>query len=177
MSGGKLQAAGRCGTHKAILAAETENSKRKTMLIAAYGWDHTGWCGSYYPEDLPPEWRLAYYANEFSAVVVPAAQWQRADAATAAQWAVDVPEVFCFLLEAAVAPPPAMLLQALGARFCGLAGEGGLTVARWEGGGDARALRAFIEGVPANGVLLVAGEPPSLEALRTAQTLAQLLGR
>lgn len=147
------------------------------MLIASLGWNHAGWCGSFYPDDLPPEWRLAYYANEFRAVVVPAADWQRADAATAAQWAADVPEAFCLLLEAAASPPPVTLLQALGERFCGMAGEGGLPVVRWEDGGDARALRAAIEGVPANGVLLVTGAPPSLDALRTAQTLAQLLGR
>jgi hypothetical protein len=49
-------------------------------------------------------------------------------------------------------------------------------VARWEGGADARALRGLIEGLPADGVLLVAGEPPSLAALRAAQTLTQLMG-
>lgn len=147
------------------------------MLIAAYGWDHAGWRGSYYPDDLPAEWRLAYYANEFRAVVVPATEWRQAAAATAAQWVADTAETFCFLLEAAASPPPASLLQALGGRFCGMAGEGGRPVLRWEGGAEARALRTAIESVPADGVLLVAGEPPSLEALRTAQTLAQLLGR
>jgi hypothetical protein len=38
------------------------------MRIAAYGWDHAGWAGGYYPADLPEEWRLAYYANAFPAV-------------------------------------------------------------------------------------------------------------
>lgn len=147
------------------------------MFIAAQGWDHDGWSGPFYPADLPPEWRLAYYANAFPAVVVPAALWRTADAATVAQWVADTAEGFYFLLEAADTLPSVTLLQALGERFGGLAGVGGLPVVRWMGRGDARALRAAIESVPAGGVLLVCGEPPSLEALRTAQTLAQLLGR
>ncbi|PKM45781.1 MAG: hypothetical protein CVV05_05845 [Gammaproteobacteria bacterium HGW-Gammaproteobacteria-1] len=146
------------------------------MFIASLGWDHAGWCGSFYPDDLPPEWRLAYYANEFRAVVVPAALWRGADAGTAAQWATDTAEGFRFLLEAAAGAPPAALVQALGERYGGTAGPGGRAVARWEGGADARALRGLIEGLPADGVLLVAGEPPSLAALRAAQTLTQLMG-
>lgn len=147
------------------------------MYIAAYGWDHDGWSGAFYPDDLPPDWRLTYYGNEFRAVVVPAALWQQADAATAAQWVADTAEGFSFLLEAAQTPPPAALREALGDRYGGVAGEGGLTVVRWEGGADARALRDAIEHAPADGVLLVAGAPPSLQALRTAQTITQLLGR
>jgi hypothetical protein len=146
------------------------------MFIASLGWNHAGWCGSFYPDDLPPEWRLAYYANEFRAVVVPAALWHGADAGTAAQWAADTAEGFHFLLEASATAPSAALVQALGDRYAGLVGPGGRAVARWEGGADARALRGLIEGLPADGVLLVAGEPPSLAALRAAQTLTQLMG-
>lgn len=147
------------------------------MYIASLGWDHTGWCGAFYPDDLPPEWRLAYYANEFRAVVVPAALWRAADTAMAAQWVADTAEGFRFLLEADGTASPTVLLQTLGERFGGMAGAGGMTAVRWEGGADARALRAAIETVPTEGVLLVTGEPPSLAAMRMAQTLAQLLGR
>ncbi|GAB4289436.1 MAG: hypothetical protein Kow0096_02370 [Thiohalomonadaceae bacterium] len=147
------------------------------MYIAAYGWDHDGWSGAFYPDDLPPEWRLTYYGNEFRAVVVPATLWQQADAATVAQWGADTAEGFCFLLEAADTPPPAVLREALGDRYGGVAGEGGLPVVRWEGGADAHALRAAIETLPVHGVLLIAGAPPSLQALRMAQTITQLLGR
>lgn len=147
------------------------------MFIAAYGWDHAGWSGAFYPDDLPPEWRLIYYANEFRAVVVPAALWQQTDAATAARWAADTAEGFCFLLEAADTAPPAALRDALADRYGGVAGAGGLPVVRWEGGAAARALREAVEIVPAHGVLLIAGAPPSLRALRTAQTIARLLGR
>lgn len=147
------------------------------MFIASLGWDHDGWSGAFYPDGLPPEWRLTYYGNEFRAVVVPAALWQQADAVTAAQWATDTAEGFCFLLEAADTPPPPALREALADRYGGVAGTGGLPVVRWEGGADARALREAVEAVPAHGVLLIVGAPPSLRALRTAQTIARLLGR
>ena len=40
------------------------------ILIGSYGWQHEGWQDSYYPDDLPPEWRLGYYSNEFPLAVV-----------------------------------------------------------------------------------------------------------
>lgn len=33
------------------------------------------WSDAYFPPDLPEDWRLAYYANDASCVLVPAAQW------------------------------------------------------------------------------------------------------
>lgn len=43
----------------------------ENIVIGAMGWD----CESFYPEDLPASWRLDYYANHFSAVLVPSSQW------------------------------------------------------------------------------------------------------
>lgn len=40
------------------------------VLIGSCGWQHEGWQDSYYPDDLPPEWRLGYYSNEFPLAVV-----------------------------------------------------------------------------------------------------------
>jgi len=45
------------------------------VLIGARGWQHPGWQGSFYPDDLPQSWRLAYYANEFSMVVIREQEW------------------------------------------------------------------------------------------------------
>jgi len=146
------------------------------MFIAAHGWDHAAWSGIFFPSDLPPEWRLAYYANEFRAVVVPEACWRNVDAVTLAQWVTDTREGFHFLLAVEGEMPPTPLVQALGRRFGGLVTVGDPAVACWEGGADVRVLRDVIMGLPADGVLVVTGEPPSLPALRTAQTIAQLLG-
>lgn len=45
------------------------------VLIGACGWQYPQWDTSYYPEELPEEWRLAYYGNEYPVVLVPTAYW------------------------------------------------------------------------------------------------------
>lgn len=40
------------------------------LLIGSLGWQHEAWQGDYYPEDLPCEWRLGYYSNEFPLSVI-----------------------------------------------------------------------------------------------------------
>jgi len=69
------------------------------FFLGARGWDHPAWQGSLYPDDLPPEWRLSYYANEFNAVLAPADLWGAADAGLIASWADDVHDDFRFFLE------------------------------------------------------------------------------
>lgn len=69
------------------------------MRIAAYGWDHPGWEGGFYPADLPEEWRLAYYANAFPAVVVPAPLALGATGRELAHWAGETAQSFRFLVE------------------------------------------------------------------------------
>jgi hypothetical protein len=66
---------------------------------AARGWCHEGWRGGFFPDDLPEDWRLAYYANECRAVVVPAAQWETVDSLEVERWLEDTPERFAFYLE------------------------------------------------------------------------------
>ena len=42
----------------------------KNITVGSYGWRHPHWRGSFYPEDLPEDWQLSYYSNEFSVVMV-----------------------------------------------------------------------------------------------------------
>ncbi|MGM0678311.1 MAG: hypothetical protein ACQESY_00395 [Pseudomonadota bacterium] len=46
----------------------TEQTHR--LLIGSCGWQHEDWQDSYYPADLPPDWRLGYYSNEFPLAVI-----------------------------------------------------------------------------------------------------------
>jgi hypothetical protein len=69
------------------------------LLIAAHGWSHAAWCGEYYPEDLPEDWRLSYYSNEFRGVVVPAEEWVMVDPVEVERWVEDTPEEFTFYIE------------------------------------------------------------------------------
>ncbi len=67
--------------------------------LGAIGWDHSEWTGAFYPEDLPPEWRLAFYNTHFDCVFLPYPLWAREAPATLAAWRDDTLERFRFLLE------------------------------------------------------------------------------
>jgi hypothetical protein len=69
------------------------------IFVAARGWSHSSWYGSFYPDDLPEDWQLSFYSNEFSAVVVPASEWVGLDYVELERWVEDVPEGFRFYLE------------------------------------------------------------------------------
>jgi len=104
--------------------------------VTVRGWDRPGWDRSFYPEDLPWDWRLSYFANAFESVLVPAQLWRGAGPQGLAQWTTDVPARFRFYLELETAPAAAAGLlttgsmvmdkaaaaSALGERFAGWVG-------------------------------------------------------
>jgi len=67
------------------------------LELAARGWTPANWLDQYYPEDLPEEWRLSYYANEHRFVLVPQAIWAAANDLD--QWLDDLTEPFGFHLQ------------------------------------------------------------------------------
>lgn len=97
-----------------------------SIHLAARAWGHTQWRGAFYPPDLPEDWDLAYYANEFRAVGVPGALWLEASADKLHGWLADTGAGFRFflLLEAAqlgeAAAPLAQAVEALGEQCAGL---------------------------------------------------------
>jgi len=67
------------------------------VVIGASGWKHAAWLDEFYSEDLPEDWQLGFYSNEFSVVYVPASDWvERPDLE---EWLDDVSEFFRFILE------------------------------------------------------------------------------
>lgn len=77
------------------------NKSCARVTVAAYGWSHPGWCGNFYPDDLPEDWQLSYYSNEFRAVVVPVSAWVGVDMSSIEAWLDDVSQDFVFYLEVA----------------------------------------------------------------------------
>lgn len=75
------------------------NKTHTDIIVAAHGWSHPGWCDDFYPEDLPEDWQLSFYSNEFRAVVVPASAWSIEDPLEIERWAEDTSEDFVFYLE------------------------------------------------------------------------------
>lgn len=67
--------------------------------VGAWGWKHSGWeNGVFYPDDLPSDWQLSYYANEFNLVVVPASYY-RSTGFDAEQYSDDVSPGFAFYID------------------------------------------------------------------------------
>lgn len=45
------------------------------VVVGSRGCLHERWLESFYPEDIPEEWLLGFYANEFNTLLVPWSQW------------------------------------------------------------------------------------------------------
>lgn len=82
------------------------------LELATYGWEGSAW-DALYPDDLPTDWRLDYYANEYAAIVVPAASWGGATIDEASDWLEQVPDGFRFYWEVADADGAVRLLELL----------------------------------------------------------------
>ena len=72
------------------------------LLIGACGWSHPGWSGDFYPQDLPADWRLSYYANEFPVVLITEEEWHLPEA-DVSSWCEESDASFRFLLEISAA--------------------------------------------------------------------------
>ncbi|WP_455217975.1 DUF72 domain-containing protein [Kaarinaea lacus] len=69
------------------------------LFVAARGWAHPSWNGDYYPDDLPDDWQLSFYSNEFRAIVIPESEWKSLDPVEIERWIDDTHDEFLFFLE------------------------------------------------------------------------------
>jgi hypothetical protein len=70
-----------------------------SSIIGSWGWQHPEWEKDvFYPDDLPKDWQLSYYSNEFDAVVVPASYWST-DGYGEDDWLDDVTDAFVFYID------------------------------------------------------------------------------
>jgi hypothetical protein len=67
--------------------------------LGTVGWDHPEWQGLFYPEELPTEWRLAFYNNTFDCVYIPYAQWSEVEPDVIESWMDETQDRFRFILE------------------------------------------------------------------------------
>lgn len=90
---------------------------KKTINLGAYGWSHKHWLESFYPDDLPvggeEDWRLAYYSNEFDAVMVPADYWLSGQVSDCEDWMDSVHPEFQFFVECDFGLPDQDVLKKL----------------------------------------------------------------
>jgi len=84
----------------------------ESLKVGSYGWRHDHWQPEFYDNELPEDWRLTFYANEFSAVLVPASYLD--ESRDIEQWCEDVHQDFRFYIEWPQQPDaPDSLLQEL----------------------------------------------------------------
>jgi len=69
-----------------------------TIALGAWDWRHPEWDEHFYGADLPQEWRLTFYSNEFDAVGLYAAGWMEPPMAELEQWIEDTHADFRFHL-------------------------------------------------------------------------------
>ena len=94
---------------------------KQNINLGAYGWRHSHWLNTFYPEDLPvsgsEDWRLTYYSNEFNVVLVPADYWKKTQDVDCAAWLDAVHEGFQFFVECHVDMLDVISMVELGANL------------------------------------------------------------
>jgi hypothetical protein len=90
------------------------------LRFGTVGWRRPQWDDGYYPDDLPSDWQLGYYANELAAVLLEPGDWLSAEPTQLADWAGEVHADFRFYLRADTQRDAAgqlRLAQSLGSRL------------------------------------------------------------
>ncbi len=72
------------------------------VYLGACDWRHPEWVGTFYPGDMPEEWRLAFFQTQYSCVWLGRAMWEGASEAEVSAWLDDTREDFHFLLQSEV---------------------------------------------------------------------------
>ena len=65
------------------------------LMTGSFGLDVDAWQGSFYDDDLPPDWRIASYSTLLRSVLLPQEEWRRA---INNNWIDEVDEEFRFVL-------------------------------------------------------------------------------
>lgn len=161
-----------------------------TIDIAAYGWESDSW-KEFYPADLPEDWRLDFYCNEFRAVVVPIEIWQKIDADILEEWRENAHEQFRFYFEKSAKPVSDSLnemIESLGAQWGGWIchedeKDGGCTPSVWYAGEtEPRKMRELVEGLDEKigtaerGVVVVNSPDEPWEVASNMRQLVELMG-
>lgn len=100
-----------------------DSTAERPLRFGTFGWRRPEWQSAYYPDDLPEDWQLGYYANELNAVLLTAAGWVGHPPAELAAWVDETHADFRFYLLADASVDAAAqlgLAAALGDRFGGL---------------------------------------------------------
>ena len=71
------------------------------VLMGACSWKHSAWLNEFYSDDLPEDWQLGFYSNEFPVVYLPTVDW--INEKDLSEWVDDISDSFRFVLEISTA--------------------------------------------------------------------------
>ncbi|TNF96028.1 MAG: hypothetical protein EP297_10925 [Gammaproteobacteria bacterium] len=83
------------------------------IRVGALTWEVSEWGESFFPQDLPDEWRLPYYANEFHTVVIDMDSLIQEDIDGLSDMVMDCHEEFRVILKTTDFKASKNLIQAL----------------------------------------------------------------
>lgn len=157
------------------MTAEVSSGTDYAVLLGAEGWLHPTWAGDFYPDDLPEDWRLAFYNTQFRAVFLPHAVWSGATEAEIRQWVEDTHPGFRFVLEAGPGDATdASAASLFGDRLGRIARREDQHLLWFDAQTDLRRLKAAIDAAPKP--LYLFSRDADLRALRQVATLLELMG-
>ena len=70
------------------------------VFVGTSGYSYKEWKGSFYPDDLPADRMLSYYAERFRTVEINNSFYRMPSESVLSRWANEVPEEFTFVLKA-----------------------------------------------------------------------------
>lgn len=96
----------------------TDVNPPKELLLGTAGWARPDWAAPYYPDDLPADWRLDYYANDCDCVLLTPDDWGSLDAERFADQLDELASTFrCFVqLHGGTDPGDVAFVRGLDAR-------------------------------------------------------------
>lgn len=148
------------------------------VYVGASDWLRPEWVGSFYPEDMPEEWRLTYYNTQFSCVWLPYPRWSAASMQDLHGWREDTHGAFRFVLERPLDLDPAARarLDALAERLGTCCAADDASLVWFDAQVDLKRLAARLQGRMDAGPLYLLSRDGDLATLEQVQTLLGLLG-
>lgn len=156
------------------MTAEAASGPDYEVLLGAEDWLHPSWVGEFYPDDLPEDWRLAYYNTQFRAVYLPYPRWSATAIAERRQWVEDTQPGFRFVLEPGPADVTDAVESLLGHRLGRIARREDPHLLWFDTQTDLRRLKAAIDAAPKPMYLF--SRDADLPTLRQVATLLELMG-
>lgn len=146
------------------------------VYLGTRDWRHEPWVGGFYPEDMPEDWRFAFYATQFSCVWLEAAQWRGAAPDEVRTWLEEAPEGFRFLLQRAPGVGPAPLPDVWASDRCVSLEEEDGHIVWFDPGSDLRVVSERVRGAGPDGPVYLLSRDNDLAAVERVRTLLELLG-